>query len=162
MNSVDLLNVLTEFTREATKDLILPTKPEKKASSEPRAAEVHKMNLPDPVTGRTKAPYIIHQVIDIKDVQQPGQNDQALCTIRTVFCVYNSDAEEGGLNLLNLMERLRISLLRKCVLDSRYVLDKSAGIDAGPYDSEETRPFYLAEMISTWKMPAIKQEVSYD
>ena len=159
MNSVDLLNVLSDFTRDAVKDLILPTKPEKKAVSEPRAAEVHKMNLPDVNDAKTKAPYIIHQVIDIKDVQQPGQNDKALCTVRTVFCVYHQNAEEGGLALLNLMERLRIAILRKCVLASRYRLDKSAGVQGGPYDSEQTRPFYLAEMISVWEMPAIKQEV---
>ena len=162
MTSADLLNVLTEFTREATKDLILPTKSEKGTTSAPRAAEVHKMNLPDMTSVRSKAPYIIHQVIGIKDVQQPGQKDQALCTIRTVFCVYHPNAEEGGLALLNLMERLRIAILRKCVLDSRYVLDKNAGLDVGTYDAQDTQPFYLAEMISTWKMPAIKQEVSYD
>lgn len=162
MNSVDLLDVLAEFTREATKDLILPTKPEKKAESESRAAAVYKMNLPDPEGARTKAPYIIHQVIDIKDVQQPNQQDKAYCTIRTVFCVYHPDAEVGGLALLNLMERLRIDILRKCVLAHRYRLDKSAGVQGGPYDSESTRPFYLAEMISVWEMPSIKQEVSYD
>lgn len=159
MNSVDLLNVLAEFTREATKDLILPTKPEKKNESAARAAEVHMMNLPDPSAVRTKAPYIIHQVVDIKDVQQPGQQDKAFCTVRTVFCVYHSNAEDGGIALLNLMERLRTAMLRKCVLASRYRLDKSAGVQGGPYDSEETRPYYLAELISVWEMPAIKQEV---
>lgn len=39
--------------------------------------------------------------------------------VRSIFAVYNDDEQEGGLMLLNLMERLRIRLLREVVIGRR-------------------------------------------
>lgn len=79
--------------------------------------------------------------------------------MRSIFCVYDPDEEEGGLLLLNLMERVRIALLKQGVLDSRYQLDLEAGLETVSYP-DDTAPYYAGEMASRWRLPGIVREVS--
>ncbi len=160
MNKVILLEQLKLFTEEATKDIIMPTSVQKGDTEQGyRSAEVHRMRLPDSSQAKKKAPYIIHQALTGKDVQPQGQNLASSATVRTIFCVYNADEEEGGLMLLNLMERLRIRLLKEIVIGSQFILDTEAGIEAIAYP-DDTAPYYAGEMVSTWKIPAVQREVS--
>ena len=159
MNRAIFLEELKRFTLDATRDLLLPVRvqsAEEKPSERP--AEVHLMRLPDSEAAKKKEPYIIHQIITGKDVQKPGE--QAACTteIRSIFCVYCPDEEEGGMLLLNLMERLRIALLRQAVLDQRYQLDLEAGLEIILYP-DDSAPYYAGEMASRWRLPGIEREV---
>lgn len=153
MTAVILLEKLKAFTEEATKDLIMPTKTQND-DNEPifRSAEVHKMRLPDSRSAKKKAPYIIHQVITGKDTTTSS------VVVRSIFCVYNEREDEGGLMLLNLMERLRISLLKAGTVGEQFTLDINAGMERMIYP-DDTAPFYAGEMISTWKMPRVEREV---
>jgi len=153
MTAVILLEQLKAFTEEATKDLIMPTKMQKGDTEQAyRAAEVHKMRLPDSGSATKKAPYIIHQVITGKDTTE------SQTVIRSIFCVYNDNEEEGGLMLLNLIERVRIALLKAGTVGNQFTLDINAGLERLIYP-DDTAPFYAGEMISTWKMPTVKREV---
>lgn len=153
MTAVILLEQLKAFTEEATKDLIMPVKMQKGDTEQSyRVAEVHKMRLPDSGSATKKAPYIIHQVITGKDTTE------SQTVIRSIFCVYNDNEEEGGLMLLNLIERVRIALLKAGTVGNQFTLDINAGVERLIYP-DDTAPFYAGEMISTWKMPTVKREV---
>lgn len=159
MNRAIFLEELKRFTLDATRDLLLPVRVQSaEETPSERPAEVHLMRLPDSEAAKKKAPYIIHQIITGKDVQKPGE--QAACTteIRSIFCVYCPDEEEGGMLLLNLMERLRIALLRQTVLDQRYQLDLEAGLEIILYP-DDSAPYYAGEMASRWRLPGIEREV---
>lgn len=159
MNRAVFLEELKRFTLDATRDLLLPVRVQSaEETPSERPAEVHLMRLPDSEAAKKKAPYIIHQIITGKDVQKPGE--QAACTteIRSIFCVYCPDEEEGGMLLLNLMERLRIALLRQAVLDQRYQLDLEAGLEIILYP-DDSAPYYAGEMASRWRLPGIEREV---
>ena len=161
MTRIDLLEQLRAVTAEVTADLIMPVKPQKDDGGKApvsRAADVFLMRLPDSKSAGKKAPYIIHQLITSKDVQTAGQREQAEAVVRSIFCVYNDDEQEGGLMLLNLMERLRLTLLRKVVIAKRYQLNLEAGLECLVYP-DDTAPFFAGEMVSTWKLPAIEREV---
>ena len=160
MTRVMLLRALKDFTLDATRDLLLPVHVQS-AEEEPqeRPAEVHLMRLPDSSAAKKKAPYIIHQVITGKDEQKPGKRQTSSAEVRSIFCVYDPDEEEGGLLLLNLMERVRIALLKQGVLDSRYQLDLEAGLETVSYP-DDTAPYYAGEMASRWRLPGIVREVS--
>lgn len=159
MDRVDLLNVLKAFTLESTGEILMPTSVQK-GDGEPelRAARVHLMRLPDSRAAEKKAPYIIHQLITTKDQQEKGQRPKSTAQVRSIFCVYSSNEEEGALALLNLMERLRIDLLRKCVLADRYELDLETGMEGLIYPNDSA-PYYMGEMVSMWKLPAVEREV---
>lgn len=159
MTRIDLLQCFRTLTVEETRNIIMPTQIQKgDVEQERRAAEVHLMRLPDSSAAKKKSPYILHQLITGKDSQATGAEASASAVIRSIFSVYNSDEEEGALMLVNLMERLRIRLLKKEVLDGRYQLDLQAGLEILVYP-DDTAPFYAGEMVSTWKLPAIKREV---
>lgn len=160
MNKVILLDSLTDFTRNAVKDLILPVKIQSENECQRyRPAEVYKMRLPVSSEAKKKAPYIIHTVLTAFDEQKEGQPDYSQTVIRSIFCVYNPDEQEGGLALLNLMERLRIELLKTRVIGNRFELDvKNAKLEMLIYP-DNTAPYFVGEMVSTWKMPGIKREV---
>ncbi len=129
---------------------------------EPRTADIQLMRLPDFRTDWSKAPYIIHQAVTGRDIQPPGERVHSETVIRSTFCVYNSDASEGGLMLLNLMERLRIALLRDVVIGQRYQLKLSDGLETLIYsaaDGETLAPYYLGDMLSVWIIPAAERQV---
>lgn len=159
MNRIYLLQELKAFSEAATGDILMPVSVQKGDTDQAeRIAEVHLMRLPDSKSARKKAPYIIHQLITAKDQQNEGQRPEATAQVRSIFCVYHANEEEGALMLLNLVERLRIALLRQVVIGDRYELDLKTGLEA-LYYPDDTAPYFMGEMVSTWKLPAIQREV---
>ena len=159
MNRITLLEQLRDITKTATGDIILPVKEQKgDAEKITRAADIHLMRLPDSRAAQKKAPYIIHQLITGKDIQPQGEDESASAVVRSIFCVYNDNEEEGALMLVNLMERLRIHLLKQVVIGDQFQLDLVAGLESIIYP-EDTAPYYAGEMVSTWILPAIQREV---
>ena len=77
--------------------------------------------------------------------------------VRSIFCVYCNDEQEGALHLLNLMERLRIRLLQDVVIGGQFELDLEAGIEVLIYP-ENTAPYFAGEMSTTWKMPSVERK----
>ena len=159
MTKVILLQQLKEFELATTKDLIMPTRVQAE-NEDPvfRAAEVYNTRLPDSKAATKKAPYILNQVITGKDMQPSGQLVQSSTTVRSIFCVYHPDEQEGGLALLNLMERVRINLIEKVVIGDQFELDLETGIEFLIYP-DDTAPYYIGEMVTTWIMPIVKREV---
>ena len=151
MTKVILLERLRDFTKEATADLIMATAmQEGDAEQKHRAADVYLMRLPDSKAAKKKAPYILHQIITGADKHPSGERD--------IFCVDAEDEQEGGLMLLNLMERVRIGLLRKVVIGNQFTLDKEVGLESLVYP-DDMAPYFAGEMVSTWKLPTIEREV---
>lgn len=167
MTTVNLLESLKAFTIESTKDLIMPVKPSEEVEEpEPRTVGVYIGHLPEFSSVKRKAPCILHQIVTRKDIQHPGEPfPDTAAVVRSAICVYNESEEEGGLMLLGLMERLRIALLKKVVLDKQFKLDLQAGLESLVYDStgsKPTHPYYLGEMISVWRIfHTIEREVNY-
>lgn len=160
MNRVTLLEHLKAATVEATKDLVMPASLQKGDKEQIfRSPDIHLMNLPDSKKAEKKAPYVIHRLITGDDTQAKGQPPDSSAIVRSICCVYNDDEQEGGLMLLNLMERMRIYLLKLFTLPGgQYYLDSESGIKFLIYQ-EETAPYYAGEMISTWKTPVVQKEV---
>lgn len=128
------------------------------AEPENRAAEVWPMRLPDSNAAKKKAPYIIHQLINGKDIQPEGETLSSSAVIRSIFCVYNDNESEGALMLVNLMERLRIAILKQVIIGRQFQLDLKAGVETLIYP-DDTAPYYAGEMITTWILPAVEREV---
>ena len=182
MTKVILLEQLKEFTKIKTKDMLLPVRQQEEdveaAGEEAQGAEakvieveplsrppeVFLMRLPDFRSVTKKAPYVLHQIIMGGDTQPEGESEPyATAVVRTVFCVSCADEQEGSMYLLNLMERLRIALLEEPLIGGQFELDLTAGLETVPYSdnanaADRTAPYYLGEMISTWKLPRIKRK----
>ena len=155
---VGLLRALKLRQADAWSDLLMPTKPQKTVASTLRVPEIYTGRMPDRKSETEKAPYVLNTVVNSVFKQEPGQLPVSAVTIRSTFCVYNDDGEEGALMLLNMMERLRISLLREPILENVYemILDGD-GLQDLVYP-DDTAPFYMADMITEWKIPPVKRE----
>lgn len=162
MDRVALLECLKLESEEAVKDLLLPVAMQKGDKDEPkdRAAKIYLMRVPDSRAATKKTPYILHQIITGKDWQPPGERDESRTTVRSIFAVYHKDEQIGGLALLNLMERLRLHLLKKVVIGGQFELDKAEGVEALVYPDPDTVPYYAGELVTTWKLPAVEREVT--
>lgn len=158
MTRIVLLECLRDFTKEATADLIMPTKMQKNDTEQGyRPADVYLMRLPDSSSATKRAPYVLHQLISGAD-QQKENHIISDASVRSVFCVYNDDKQEGGLMLLNLMERLRVALLQQVIIGEQFTIDLDAWLNILTY-SNDTDPYFAGEMISTWKLPTVKREI---
>lgn len=159
MTRVELLRALKDFTLSATENVRLPTKTqERDYAATTRTPAVYLMRLPDGKSSTKVAPYILHTVATGSNMQPEGSQPISSTTIRSIFCVYAEDEQAGGLMLLELMECMRIELMRKCVLADQFELDLSQGMEDLIYP-DDTAPFYLGEILTHWNLPAIRREV---
>ena len=148
MTRTILLKRLRAFTEEVTADLIMPTRLQKGDTEQIfRPAKVYLMRLPDGTSATKKAPYVLHQVITGMDQQPQGQRVTSSAKVRSICCVYNDDEQEGGL------------MLRQVVIGGQFTLDLEAGLETLVYP-DDTAPYFVGEMISTWKLPPVEREVN--
>lgn len=158
MTSVILLEALKERTESAVSELLMPVKPTKdEPDAQIRVPAVYTARLPDEKSSHKYAPYILHTVVNTSYRQEPGDLPLGLVNVRTLFCVYSDNEQEGGMHLLNCMERIRISLMQNPVVGKQFRLDFEGGIEQLVYP-DDTAPFFLGEMMSVWKMPMVKRE----
>ena len=139
----------------------MPVRQQKEDKEPPadRAATIYLTRLVKGSEAQKAAPYILHQIITGKDLQPSGQEIAASAVVRSIFAVYNDNEQEGGLMLLNLMERLRVALLKQVVIGQQFQLDLEAGLETLVYP-DDTAPYYAGEMISVWKLPAVERGVN--
>lgn len=75
--------------------------------------------------------------------------------IRLLFGTESQD-DDGFMDVLNLMERVRIALLKKRVIDHRYRLET-------PYKwkfyEEQPSPEWIGEATTQWTLPMVLEEV---
>lgn len=161
MDTVNFLECLKKFTEEETKEMTFPTKPQKgETQPEYRAAKVYMMALPNSKTATKYVPYILHKKVTGEDIIGHERPNMSLITVRSIFCVYNENSEEGALSLLNLMEKMRIAMMKHPVLYKRarlYTGDEDASIQSVVYQ-EDIEPYFAGELVSVWEIPSIEQE----
>lgn len=162
MTRTQLIEDLKVFTEDVLKDFILPTKLQK-GDTEPRfrAPVVYKMRVPDSDSTADKAPCVLLQLTEGTDIQPEGEKLSSTAGVRIVFMVYCKDEQEGGMMLLEVMEMVRIELLRMIYLNNQFMLNTKSGIETSIY-ADNTAPYYVGEMNTTWIMPPVKREVNFN
>lgn len=174
MTPVVLLTELKKFIEENTKDIILSVRPVKnktlppgvktvKPAQEPegevthRAPEVHIMRLPDKEAETQRIPYILLQFLTGKDEHKPAEQPDSECNIRIIAVTYSEDGGEGATDLLNVLTRIRVALLKAGEVGQQFLLRKPLEYIVYP---EETNPYFLGEMLTIWEMPAVQREIA--
>ena len=171
MTRIVLLEQLKAFTEKCIKDLLLPVQMQEEDTEPPpdRAADVYAPCLPELRSYAQKAPFITHEIVTGKDKLEPdphmGKRQDSIAVVRTCFCVYHKNEQDGRFALLTLMERLRIAFLEAGTIAKQFRLDLEAGMETLVYPGNPGQtavsPFYLGEMITTWYLPIIERKVPY-
>ncbi|CDN41456.1 hypothetical protein [Paenibacillus sp. P22] len=117
---------------------------------------IHLYDLPAKTKGNQAAddpPYIVMRATSGTD-----EGDSSMVKVVLVFGVKDNEDGKGIMTLSNLMEKVRISLLRTRLLESRFALQE-------PYQweifDEQPQPIYEGIATTTWMLPTIRQEVPY-
>ncbi|MCH5207542.1 MAG: hypothetical protein J1F04_01550 [Oscillospiraceae bacterium] len=161
MTIVNLIDDLKIFCENAVKHLKLPTAVSKGDTEQIfRPPTGYKMRLPDGKSADKFVPYFIVQFLNSNHIQKPGEKPKNTAVVRFIFCVWNNDAQEGGMALLNFMETVRLELLRKVNVSEYFKLDVNEPLEGLAYP-DNTAPFFAGEMIGTFELPPIQREVEF-
>ena len=163
MTALDLLDAMKIYVEGEIKDLILPTRVDRKSGETPeRPAEVHTMALPNKKAETERIPYVLLQFLTSKDQQEPGEMPESSCKIRIVCATYSEDKAEGSRCLLNLLTRIRTAFLRDGSIADRYLLKirKEQPLEMIIYP-DNTAPYYLGEMMTEWTLPPVHLESAF-
>lgn len=163
MTRIELMQELKSFTEIVTKDFVLPVPSQDDSSASPgeyRAPGVYLANLPDPDQASEYVPYVLHQMVVGRYQHEAEQYPVFTANVRSVFVVYDPDAERGGIMLLNLMDRFQTALIEAGGLARQFKLNVLEGIESLVYpNSDQTRPFYGGEMSTVWWVPAPERRI---
>ncbi len=157
-----LLENLKELCKDALKNMKLPTAVQKGDTEEVwRAPDIYLMRLPDLNSWDKKAPYIIIQFLEGQDIQEEGKQSKSTALIRFVFAVYDKNAEHGALELLEVMNAIRIRLLSQVIVGREFKLITTEGVNSAVYGSESA-PYYGGEITCKFNLPPIEREVHFE
>lgn len=95
-------------------------------------------------------PFIIVRALEGK------VTDEHKVKVKLLFGTKSND-DEGYLDVLNLVERVRIAILRSGVLERKYRLDNEQPLMWKLYE-EQPQPEWVAEATMTWLLPTIREE----
>lgn len=156
----DFLSVLKAFTEDAVKDYLLPVRAQRNGDPDTLApAGVYLMRLPDSKVYQKRVPYIIHQIVASEDTQKNGNVTESFVTVRTIFCVYHKDEQEGGLALNELVDRFRLAILANRIIGGRYTLDLDESDVKFLLFTEDIAPYYAGEMETVWRGTSVQHDV---
>lgn len=158
MTPTALLEALKLYIQENTKDIILTVRRKRGDTTEDRPPNVYLMNLPKKEDEVQQIPYILIKYLTGRDDREPGEEESSQASIRIVIATYAEDAEEGTMALLNIISCLRYNFLKDSEIAGQFRL-------ISPLESiiypDDTRPYYLGEMMTLWTLPPIEREVKF-
>lgn len=161
MTHFEALELLASYIGEKTADFSLPVRLQKGDTEQAeRAPEIYKMRLPHSEDAKKIAPYIIVRYVSSIDKQDIGRESKSTSVYRFIFCIYDDNEETGALNLLNLMDSVKIHLLKDTVIGKKIRLVREEGLEMIVYE-DDTWPYYAGEIIATFEYGPIEREV-YD
>ena len=131
--------------------------PGERETRKQRPPEVYIMNLPDRSDTTSRIPYILIQFLSGRDKradQENGRDKQSTADIRFLIATYNTDGQEGGLQVLGILERIRFVLQKGEMLESNYTLQNTMDYEVYP---DDTGRYFLGEMDTTWSIPTVER-----
>ena len=161
MTRNEFLDELKEFMEGVFADIKLPVKLQTiNDEVSYRPPEIYSMRLPDSKSAYKKVPYVINRIVTSQSVGKPGELRERTCVVDSIFAVYSEDENEGARKLIQLFDRIEFELINAGGVGegNMYELIREQPIEFLIYP-EDTAPYYMGEMVTTWRMPPIEQEM---
>lgn len=154
---VELMEAYQAFIKESLKEMQLLVKPDRfDQLPVRRAIEVYNMRLKTPQDAAKMVPYVLLQMLNGADVEKENGDESHTVEIRAIITVYDQDAEQGTLALMNIIEKLRADLLSTRVIGEHFELESPFEWLIYPKESD---PYYVAEIATVWSIPAINRYI---
>ena len=101
-------------------------------------------------------PFFLLQFIKGSDDQKEGEQPESECAVRFVFATYSEDGGKGAMDVLNLITRIRVALIKAGVIGEQFSIKRPIEYIVYP---DSTPPYFMGEMMTIWEMPTIQREV---
>lgn len=157
MTPIDLLDALADFCEDKTADMKLETSHRRGEPVRYRAPIVYRMDVPKKEDEERTVPYIIIQILTGKDEQPSANEPCSVVNIRIVASAFSEDMGEGKLNVLNVLDRIRLGLLERKPIGGHFVLTESI---EWAIDPRSVSTYHFGEMLVSFEMPPIYPESS--
>lgn len=156
MGLVNLMETVRNFIEDDLKEIRLKVK-QAEWNDQPleRAVKVFAYMTPNPSDNTEAVPYILLQFVKGADDEDKETSIQeSTATIRGYIALYDWEAKEGQMAILNVIEKLRLDLLSRGVIGGKYELLKP--FEYRFYD-DMTMPYHEAEFIMNWRIQPVKR-----
>ena len=159
MTIVAFMNALRDLCHDELKGMTFQVAVQKGDTEEVfKEPHGYLMRLPDVENADKLAPYFIIQPGKSYHIQKPGDEPRFFVPVRMVFCTYCDDNERGEVELMNIMERIRIRLLKDVTFGGSFMLDVNEPLELEPY-YEDLGSYHAGELRGTFVLPPIIREV---
>lgn len=153
MTPIDLMESLKAYCLEKTKDMRLVARvPENGTEAGERPPRVFIGNLPDKEAEKKEAPYILLKLLTTKD-----EDEESTAMVRLIVVTFSEDKQENYIQCLNVVSKIKKSLMEDVIIDSRYSCQKP--IETIMYD-DDLEVYQIGEIMTTWEMPQVKRNIN--
>jgi len=116
---------------------------------------VHLGALPSKTAENRNDP--VFPLIIVRPMDGDGDNDESRVQVKLLFGTQSED-DSGFIDVLNLMERVRILLMRQRIIDRKFQIEPNW---KWQFLEDQPEPQWICQAITTWTLPQIRQEVKH-
>ncbi|CAH1058854.1 hypothetical protein [Paenibacillus pseudetheri] len=116
---------------------------------------VHLGALPSKTAENRNDP--VFPLIIVRPMDGDSDNDESRVQVKLLFGTQSED-DSGFIDVLNLMERVRILLMRQRIIDKKFRIESNW---KWQFLEDQPEPQWICQAITTWTLPQIRQEVKY-
>ncbi|MEK3749426.1 hypothetical protein NYE25_14375 [Paenibacillus sp. FSL E2-8871] len=143
MTSVMLMMAIKEFLKKELAD---------DAATIPA---VHLGALPSKTAENRNDP--VFPLIIVRPMDGDSDDKESRAQVKLLFGT-QSDDDSGFIDVLNLMERVRILLMRQRIIDKKFRIESNW---KWQFLEDQPEPQWICQAITTWTLPQIRQEVKH-
>ncbi|MFC3802808.1 hypothetical protein [Cohnella sp. GCM10012308] len=97
----------------------------------------------------------VFPLIIIRPMEGDSDESAATAQIKLIFGT-QSEHDSGFIDVLNLMERVRILLMRQRIIDKKFRIESDW---KWKFLEDQPEPQWICQALTTWTLPQIRQEV---
>lgn len=153
MTPLDLLQSLKTYCEEKTENMLLTARVQENGTEAgERPPRVFIGNLPDKSAAKKEAPYILLKLLTTKD-----KDEESTAMVRIIIVTFSEDKQENYIQCLNVVSKIKSSLLEDVVIQERYSCQKP--IESIVYD-DDLEVYQIGEIMTIWEMPQVQRNIN--
>ncbi|MEK4882335.1 MULTISPECIES: hypothetical protein [Paenibacillus] len=99
----------------------------------------------------------VFPLIIVRPMEGDSDDKESRAQVKLLFGT-QSDDDSGFVDVLNLMERVRILLMRQRIIDKKFYIEPNW---KWQFLEDQPEPQWICQAITTWTLPQIRQEVKH-
>lgn len=99
----------------------------------------------------------VFPLIIVRPMEGDGDDKESRAQVKLLFGTQSED-DSGFIDVLNLMERVRILLMKQRIIDKKFRIESNW---KWQFLEDQPEPQWICQAVTTWTLPPIRQEVKH-